>query len=154
MSSYGKTFLPLDLCVCWLSFSMINIIYRVMFIPRQTDLASQRWLKILKSTESVSHRLDCMYACMRLEFVLQCIFSTGLAGLRLDVQVDEEETWEECSKKDSQVSSELNFQGKRSGGKSINNGVHGKGRGGKSSNWHRGGGSLGKSLGDCVLEKK
>jgi hypothetical protein len=91
---------------------------------------------------------------MRLEFVLQCIFGTGLAGLRLDVQVDEEETWEECSKKDSQVSSELNFQGKRSGRKSINNGVHGKGRGGKSSNWHRGGGSLGKSLGDCVLDKE
>ena len=61
-----------------------------------------------------------------LEFVLQSIFGTSLASLGLDEQVDEEKTWEECSKKNSQVSTELNLKRQRSGWKSFNDRVHGE----------------------------
>ena len=121
-----------------------------IFIPRQTVLVSSGCLK----NEIYKIHIFIISDRLRLEFIVQCIFGTSLACLGLDVQVDEEETWKECSEKDGQVSTELNLQRKRSGRKSINDGVHGESRGGKSSNWHRCGGSLGKGLGNCNGEKR
>ena len=77
-----------------------------------------------------------------LEFILQGVFGTSLASLGGDVQVDEEKTGEESSKKNSQVSTELNLKGQGGGRKSLNNGVHGESRGRKSGNRNSSGSAL------------
>ena len=79
--------------------------------------------------------------------VVECVFGTGLACLGLDVKVDKEQTWEESSEENSQVSTELNFHGKGSGWKGIDDRVHGESRGGKCSD-RDGGSSLDGGLGD------
>ncbi len=99
--------------------------------------------KLKSSTGSVHRHPTC------LEFILQCVFCTGLASLSLDVQVDEEETWEKCAEEDSQVSTELNLKRKRSGRERFDDRVHGKGRSGNKCNRNRGSGSFGECLGDC-----
>mmetsp|Transcript_90737 Transcript_90737/g.261462 ORF Transcript_90737/g.261462 Transcript_90737/m.261462 type:complete len:138 (+) Transcript_90737:83-496(+) len=70
-----------------------------------------------------------------LELILQGVFLSSLACLGRDEQVDEEKGGKESSKKNCKVGSELNFKGQGSGRKSLNDGVHCEGRGGKSSNW-------------------
>ena len=74
--------------------------------------------------------------------------TSGLSGFSLDEKVDKEQAWKKSSKCDSHVSTELNLKGNRSGGHSLDDGVHGEGRGGQSSNW-QGSSSLDKgSLGN------
>lgn len=75
--------------------------------------------------------------------------ATSLAGLRGDVQVDEEQDGKEGSEKDGQVSTELNLKGQSFGGKGLNNGVHGEDRGRQEGDRDDGSSSLGEGgLGD------
>lgn len=87
-------------------------------------------------------------AISNLKFVLQSVFCTSLACLSLDEQVDEEETWKKCSKKNGQVCTELNLKRQRSGWKSLNDRVHGESRSGESNNGSCGCGTLEGSLGN------
>lgn len=71
----------------------------------------------------------------------------------MDVQVDKEKDRKKGSKKNGQVSTELNLKGEGSGGKGLNNrvhGVHGESRSRESSG--RGGG--GDNLGGCVIKRR
>lgn len=64
------------------------------------------------------------------------VLSTSLSSstsLGLGVKVDQEKSWEEGSEKNGKVSSELNLKGKSLCWESLNDGVHGEGRGGDGS---------------------
>ena len=86
--------------------------------------------------------------------VIKCVFGTGLACLGLDVKVDKEQSREEGSEKNSQVSTELNFHGKSGGGKGVNDGVHCESRGSKSGDRDSGGSLDEGGLGDCCENRK
>jgi hypothetical protein len=72
----------------------------------------------------------------------------------LDVKVDEEQARKEGTKKNSQVSTELNLQGESGRRKSVDDGVHSEGRGGNGDSRDASGGSLEGGLGDCDVNRK
>ena len=61
----------------------------------------------------------------------------------MDEQVDKEKDWKKSSKKNGQVSTELDLKGERSRGKSLKNRVHGEGRGTEGSDRDGGSGNFG-----------
>ena len=56
-----------------------------------------------------------------------------LTGFGLDVKVDQEKNWKECSEKNSKVSTKLNLKSKSVGWECLNDGVKSESRGSYSS---------------------
>lgn len=81
---------------------------------------------------------------------------TSLTRLGLDEQVDEEKARKEGSEKDGKVGTELNLKGNSVRGHGLDDGVHGKGRGGDGGSRDGSGGGLGKVEvgGGCGETKK